>query len=407
MRTAAKRPPIFRVFPQFRLGRSSGSLMSSTGSKRLPMSLTLPCQVFRHFKRKTASGATGPSAGRRALRRPLRARWPGGAAHDWRPLRPSGGPSRLAFPMIALSRRCRALACSLALAGLAGLALRSTPALAEGPVRFLEVGGGLYTWDGLSATLGRADGLAPGGGARGIVEAGPHTLVVLGMAGPESSKARHRREGEARLYDRSSSPPRLLHAVQFEGEPLEGLASTDLGMALILSYRPPEGPGLASRSFLHAVDLASGRLEASSEPNAPISGIAFDAGGNRVYASQKDRIQTFGIRPLVASWHLRSPGLNGPLVIVPKSGIVCAIRGSEMAIFDPALMNGRDAADRRTRSDDATAVVPLPFKPDHMALSDDGRLVLVSAPGTMVFVEPGSQAIAWPTDTVAGLQESA
>jgi hypothetical protein len=138
-----------------------------------------------------------------------------------------------------------------------------------------------------------------------------------------------------------------------------------------------------------------------------VSGIALDAEQDRIYASQKDRIQTFTRQPLVASWHLRSPGLNGPLALVPGTGILCVVRGSELAVFDPAVIDKRDATERRRRADDASAVIHLPFQPDSLALSDDGHLALVSAPGTMVFVEPASQAMIWPGASVAGLKESA
>ncbi|HYV85775.1 MAG TPA: hypothetical protein VFB49_07695 [Patescibacteria group bacterium] len=294
------------------------------------------------------------------------------------------------------------LACLVALAGPRGSA-------AADAVRFLAEGGAVFTWDGLSAALGHEESTIspPGASIRGLLEAGPHTLIVLAAASAEAGRSRHRREGEARLFDPSVPPPRLLHTISFEGEPLEGVVSTNQRKAWVLAYRPPDAAGAPPRSFLHALDLGSGRLEASSEPGAPVSGIALDSEGGRLYASQKDRIQTFGLQPLVASWHLRSPGLNGPLALIPGTGILCVVRGSELAVFDPAIISGRDAADRRTRTDDASSVVHLPFQPDRLVLSDDGRLALLSAPGTMVFVEPGSQAMIWPGDSVAGLRESA
>jgi hypothetical protein len=282
-------------------------------------------------------------------------------------------------------------------------------ALAAGAVRFLAEGGVVFTWDGLSASLGHAAAVVvpAGGSVRVVLEAGPQTLVVLSVAAADASHGRHRHEGEARLYDPSISPPKLLRTIAFEGEPLEGLVSTNLRKAWVLAYRPPEATGGAPRTFLYALDLGSGRIEASSEPGAPVSGIALDAESGRVYASQKDRIQTFTQQPLVASWHLRSPGLNGPLALVPGTGILCVIRGSELAVFDPEVIDKRDAAERRTRADDASAVIHLPFQPDHLALSDDGHLALVSAPGTMVFVEPAAQAMIWPGDSIVGLKESA
>jgi hypothetical protein len=281
--------------------------------------------------------------------------------------------------------------------------------LAAGAVRFLSEGGVVFTWDGLSASLGHAAAVVvpAGGSVRVVLEAGPQTLVVLSVAPADASHGRHRHEGEARLYDPSISPPKLLRTIAFEGEPLEGLVSTNLRKAWVLAYRPPEATGGAPRTFLYALDLGSGRIEASSEPGAPVSGIALDAESGRVYASQKDRIQTFTQQPLVASWHLRSPGLNGPLALVPGTGILCVVRGSELAVFDPEIIDKRDAAERRARTDDASAVIHLPFQPDHLALSDDGHLALVSAPGTMVFVEPAAQAMIWPGDSVAGLKESA
>jgi hypothetical protein len=281
--------------------------------------------------------------------------------------------------------------------------------LAAGAVRFLSEGGVVFTWDGLSASLGHAAAVVvpAGGSVRVVLEAGPQTLVVLSVAPADASHGRHRHEGEARLYDPSISPPKLLRTIAFEGEPLEGLVSTNLRKAWVLAYRPPEATGGAPRTFLYALDLGSGRIEASSEPGAPVSGIALDAESGRVYASQKDRIQTFTQQPLVASWHLRSPGLNGPLALVPGTGILCVVRGSELAVFDPEIIDKRDAAARRTRADDASAVIHLPFQPDHLALSDDGHLALVSAPGTMVFVEPAAQAMIWPGDSIAGLKESA
>ena len=282
-------------------------------------------------------------------------------------------------------------------------------AFGAGAVRFLSEGGVVFTWDGLSASLGHAaEPVVPAGGSvRGVLVAGPQTLVVLSVPPAEASHGRHRHDGEARLYDPSVSPPRLLRTIAFDGEPLEGVVSTNLRKAWVLAYRPPDATGGSPRTFLHALDLGSGRIEASSEPGAPVSGIALDAEGGRIYASQRDRIQTFTQQPLVAAWHLRSPGLNGPLALVPGTRTLCVVRGQELAVFDPAVIEKRQAAERRTLVDDATAVIHLPFQPDHLALSDDGHLALVSAPGAMVFVEPAAQAMIWPGDPVAGLKESA
>jgi hypothetical protein len=301
------------------------------------------------------------------------------------------------------------LACAAGLACLAApLGLRGS-AVAAGAVHFLAEGGAVFTWDGLSATLLRADSAIapPATPIRAVLEAGPQMLIVLGLSPADPGHSRHRREGEARLFDPSVAPPRLLNTVSFEGEPLEGVVSTNLRKAWVLAYRTPDATGAQPRSFLHGIDLGTGRIEATSEPGGPVSDIAVDSEGGRLYASQRDRIQTFGLQPLVASWHLRSPGLNGPIALMPGSSIVCVVRGSELAVFDPAIINARDAADRRARTDDASSVVHLPFQPDHLALSDDGHLALLSAAGTMVFVEPGTQAMVWPGDSVVGLHDSA
>jgi hypothetical protein len=314
-------------------------------------------------------------------------------------LLPAAGLAGLAGLLVALG----------GLLGLCGLLGVGASALAAGAVRFLAEGGTVFTWDGLSASLGHAaPEFAPAGGVvRAALEAGPHTLMVLSIGGADASRGRHRREGEARLYDPAVAPPRLLHTIAFEGEPLEGVVSTNLRKGWVLAYRAPEASGGAPRSFLHGIDFGSGRIESSSEPGVPVSGIALDADGGRLYASQKDRIQTFTLQPLVASWHLRSPGLNGPLALLPGTGILCVVRGSELAVFDPSVIDKRDATERRRRADDASAVIHLPFQPDHLALSDDGHLALVSAPGTMVFVEPASQAMIWPGASLVGLKESA
>jgi hypothetical protein len=261
----------------------------------------------------------------------------------------------------------------------------------------------VYEWDGASARVVPAEprGDLPGEpGTLGIEPyAGGHRLLILRESPKSAGKDRRRKEGRALILDASGAAPRRMHEVPFDGRPGGSALSPDGSRAYVLAFRVPQGGEEgAGRSWIHEIDLTAGRLLGSAHLPAAAAGVAVQADGRRVFVSLADRIQSFTTNPLIGSWHYRSPGPNRDLVVRPDDGTLCVARGEEVALFNPAAIATRSHTDRRSRIDDASAVIPLPFRARGLVLSGDGRLAAVRGPDRLAFLDCAMQSLIWPAD---------
>lgn len=282
-----------------------------------------------------------------------------------------------------------------------------------GPSRYVVSAGQLYAWDGASPRL--TPPVSPGdlAGAADVLALRPYDggrrLLLLEKVQTPAGKEKSRREGLAVTFDTEGGSPRRLRSIPFEGQPYADAITPDGQRAYVLARRAaPGGPPGAERHWLHEIDLPEGRLLGSVHLATAPAGVAVQPDGRRAFVALADRIQTYTTGPLVGSWHYRSPGPNGDLVIRSGDGTVCVSRGGEVALFDPAAIAARASADRRVRSDDASAVVPLPFEARRLDLSEDGRLAAVWGRDRMAFLDCATQSLVWPvgpTISLAGAQE--
>jgi len=278
--------------------------------------------------------------------------------------------------------------------------------------RYVASGGLVYEWDGASPKVVRA-------GPRGDLPGGPDTFAIEPSANGErllllqetrtaNGKERGRREGLAQIFVAGRADPRRLHQVPFEGQPFGNAITPDGSRTYVLARRPAPGGGKgAGRFWIHEIDLPAGRLLGSAQLSAAPVDIVVQTDGRRVFVTFPDRIQSFSTGPLVGSWHYRSPGPNRDLVIRPGDGTLCVTRGEEVALFDPAVIAARADAERHGRSDDASAVIHLPFQALGLDLSDDGRLAAVRGPDRLAFLDCATQSLIWPIDPPVGLAGAA
>jgi hypothetical protein len=153
--------------------------------------------------------------------------------------------------------------------------------------------------------------------------------------------------------------------------------------------------------WVHEIDLETGKLAGNTLLASAASGIAVDPSGRRVFVALHDRIQSCSTHPITTSWIYRSPGPNGQLAVRPDTGTLCVGRGDEVALFDPAAIAARSAAERHDRLDDATGVVPLPLTVSGLSLSGDGRLAVVQGANRLAFLDCASLALTWASDLPA------
>jgi hypothetical protein len=72
--------------------------------------------------------------------------------------------------------------------------------------------------------------------------------------------------------------------------------------------------------------------------------------------------------------------------------VVAAARQSEVALFEAARIDARNADERRHLQDDATAVVPLPFAAERLSASRDGTLALATGAAGLAFIDAAGAA---------------
>lgn len=297
-------------------------------------------------------------------------------------------------------------------AGPAAGSIEAADQAGAAPPHYVASDGQVYQWDGASPRVAPAD-------PRGDLPVGPVTLVLRTYAGGErlllltksetdAAKDRGRQEGLSLILEVGGAAPKRLHQIAFAGEPYDLAISQDDSRAYVLARRPaPGGKPEAGRFWIHEIDLEEGRLLASAQLSSAPAGIAVQLDGRRLFVTIVNRIQSFTTEPLISSWHYRSPGPNSDLVIRSGDGTLCVARGEEVALFDPAVIAARADTDRRARTDDATAVVRLPFEAKALDLSEDGRVAAVLGSDRLAYVDCATQALIWPADPPPGLAQAA
>jgi hypothetical protein len=279
--------------------------------------------------------------------------------------------------------------------GLAGAA-----AAPSGPlIRILDPAGSVLQWRPgeleLRPAFAPIPGVEPGGPVDNLTSfAGGNRFLIL-TANPDSSGSwRKRREGLAVVFDGATETPRAITQIPLRGEGHAAAVSADGGRAYVLAHRSgragtPEGMSI----WIHQLDLRRGRVTSTITLDAPATSIAVAPGGDRVFVSLPGRIQTCTTGPLVTSWFYRSPGRNRGLYFRPGGEALYALRGAEVAAFDPAAITARSEEDRVGRRDDATSVIALPFESSSLFIAEDGDISLVHGAGTLAFLDLSSERL--------------
>ena len=231
------------------------------------------------------------------------------------------------------------------------------------------------------------------------------TLVALPAPPTGGKPGRGRHEGSAVVVSIPPEPaqPSILREVHFEGDGQMAALSADGLEAYVLSTRPgPDTSPGSTRIWLHALDLVSGRVEASAALDGAPTAIGLDPTGERLYLGYTGRIVSYTTRPLARSWHYRSPGQNTAVAFGPRGGLLYAAREKQLVLFDAAIIAARSPEERQRREDDATALVPLPFAADALLLSRDGRQGAAHGSGDgLVYFDPESMRVFGPPEGVA------
>jgi hypothetical protein len=258
----------------------------------------------------------------------------------------------------------------------------------------VENDGAILVWDGVSTELRPLPaGLTSGvNGPRKVVAMPGGRALLLEPAPPPGGRGKekgHRtHEGEAVVLEVQDGAPRRSTMVAFEGLPIAGVV--DGYRAWVVTWRGDTGL-TSGKGWLHAIDLEEARVTESSLLSARPLDLVLDAKSARLYIAYPERLQTYGITPLRVSWQYRSPGRNGPLTLL-AGGVVAAVRQSEVALFEAARIDARNADERRHLQDDATAVVPLPFAAERLSASKDGTLALATGPAGLAFIDAAGAA---------------
>jgi hypothetical protein len=198
---------------------------------------------------------------------------------------------------------------------------------------------------------------------------------------------RRNREGLAVVVD-TTPPAKIQKTIAFPGDGYAVVTTSDRRRAFVLTrqYSPAEIQENI-RSWVHEIDPEAGRVVGSVAVAGPAFGLAIDPEGRRAFVSRRDRILTCTTTPLLNSWFYRSPGINGALLFPPGSDTLLAIRDHEIAMFDPATLAALSESERRVRTDDATAVIPLPAAASDLRFSEDGRLAAAIGAGSLALVD--------------------
>lgn len=194
-----------------------------------------------------------------------------------------------------------------------------------------------------------------------------------------------------------------LGRVEIPGNGRRILVSPDGYFAYLLCQRPARGAageGEAGQWELLGVDLGASAVVESYPLPGPATDLALSTGGERLFVSQPNRVQSFTTRPLTASWFHRSPGDNRRMAVRPRRGDLYVLRDSSVAIFEPR--SRPPSAEETSSGDDASKVLAAPIRVDRIAFSRDGRLAVAAGRGLdellVLDAEEGRVAGTWPED---------
>lgn len=277
--------------------------------------------------------------------------------------------------------------------------------------RVLGDDGSIFEWSSGGSLLRRATsplGFADLGGAvKDLASfAGGTRLIVLLPNRDDPGKGRKRREGMAMVYDTSSPIPTLMQRIPFAGDGYGMAMAPDGSRCYVLAARPEGGRG-GPRFWIHGLDPAAGEVTSATLLEKPGTGLAVSPDGDRLFVSFENRIQSYTTRPLLTSWHYRSPGINGGLYFPPESDVLYAIRTGGIALFDPAIILQRDRNAPRDETDDSTGSIPLPFGPAAMMFSTERPRAAALGNNAVVFVDLATGAALPSPEQPAVLREAA
>lgn len=257
--------------------------------------------------------------------------------------------------------------------------------------RVLGDDGAIFEWSPGGNRLRRAaaplESAEPGGTIKDLASfAGGTRLIVLTPNRNEAGQGRKRREGLAILYDTGRPNPAVIHRIRLEGDGYAVAAAPDGHLCYILAARLDGGRG-GPRFWIHALDPEAGEVVGSTLLDRPATGLTVAPNGLRLFVSFENRIQSYTTSPLLASWHYRSPGINGGLYFPPAGNVLYAIRTGGVALFDPVVILNRDRSVPRDDTDDSTDSIRLPFGPSALLFSPERPRAAAVGAGTVAFID--------------------
>jgi hypothetical protein len=257
--------------------------------------------------------------------------------------------------------------------------------------RVLGDDGAIFEWSPGGNRLRRAaaplESSEPGGTIKDLASfAGGTRLIVLTPNRNEAGQGRKRREGLAILYDTGRPNPAVIHRIRLEGDGYAVAAAPDGHLCYILAARLDGGRG-GPRFWIHALDPEAGEVVGSTLLDRPATGLTVAPNGLRLFVSFENRIQSYTTSPLLASWHYRSPGINGGLYFPPAGNVLYAIRTGGVALFDPVVILNRDRSVPRDDTDDSTDSIRLPFGPSALLFSPERPRAAAVGAGTVAFID--------------------
>jgi hypothetical protein len=267
------------------------------------------------------------------------------------------------------------------------------------PPRVILDGAALRTWDGALTDLQPLPKwitVRLGAPLATLTLRDGRLLLILGKTEEDSEGHHHKRDGAALLLGWPGGGSadlgfRSQFTVAFEGLPQFATGTEDHAWVYARDAAA-SAPGQVGKAWVHDIDFHAGRVADSTFLPGVVRGLAVEPDGARLYAALDDRLLSLTTRPLVTSWHYRSPGPNGALAISPDGRILAALRGDVLALFDGPEIAARTPTERRGRVDDATHVLTLDRPPHGVAFSNDGRLVAVFGTDRVTYVDAATGA---------------
>jgi hypothetical protein len=230
-------------------------------------------------------------------------------------------------------------------------------------------------------------------------------LVILTPNREDTGNGRKRREGLAIVYDTSRPIPTVMHRILLQGSGYGVAAAPDGRRCYILAARLEGGRG-GPRFWIHGLDPEEGEVTSTTLLERPATGLAVAPNGARLFVSFEDRIQSYTTKPLVTSWHYRSPGLNGGLYFPPASNVLYAVRTGGIALFDPVAILSRDRSVPRDETDDASGSILLSFGPSALLFSGERPRAAALGAGTVAFIDLETGEVASASEQAAVVQEA-